>query len=261
MAYWEIEVIGPNVDLHSGLFGGAVANPINVLCKLLADVTDDKGHITIPKFYDSVATVSPEERELINKAPFDLDNYKAELDIKEVYGEEGYTTYERIGIRPSFDICGIIGGYTGEGAKTVLPSRAKAKISTRLVPNQDYKKITQLVIDYFNSVAPPYVKLDIRSLHGGPYYVCPITLPAYIAASKALEDVYGKHPIPVRSGGSIPIISEFESILGIKSILLGFGLKTDGIHSPNEHYPLTQFFNGIKTIPLFYKYFAEISKK
>lgn len=260
LAYWEIEVTGPNADLHSGLFGGAVANPINVLCKMIADTTDEHGKITIPDFYSKVEEVSQEERDLINKAPFNIDDYKKDLDVKELHGEKGYTTYERVGIRPSFDVCGIHGGYTGEGAKTVLPSKAVAKISTRLVPGQDHEEVATLVIEYFKKIAPDYVKVDIKSLHGGPSYVCPINLTAYKAASKALYDIYGKEAIPVRSGGSIPIISSFESILGIKSILLGFGLKTDAIHSPNENFPLEQFFNGIRTIPLFFKHFAEMKK-
>lgn len=260
LAYWEVEVTGPNADLHSGLFGGAVANPANVLCKMITDVIDDKGHITIPGFYDDVLEVSVEERAKMAKAPFDLDTYKKSLGIKEIKGEEGFSTNERTGIRPTFDVCGIWAGYTGEGTKTVLPSVAHAKVSCRLVPNQKHEKIAELFKSYFESVAPDYVTVKVTYLHGGPSYVCPIDLPAYQAAEKAYEKVYGKQPVPVRSGGSIPIIATFEEVLGIKSVLMGFGLGSDAIHSPNENYPLEQFFNGITTIPLFYKYFAEMAK-
>lgn len=260
LAYWEVEVTGPNVDLHSGIFGGAVANPINVLAKMIAQTMDDNGRILIPGFYDDVMEVSAEERAKLAEAPFSLDEYKKSLDIEKEFGEEGFSTNERTGIRPTFDVCGIWGGYTGEGAKTVLPSKAYAKISTRLVPNQKHEKIAQLFVKYFESIAPNTVKVKVEYLHGGPSYVCPIDLPAYRAAEKAYTDVYGKMPIPVRSGGSIPIISTFEEILGIKSVLMGFGLQSDAIHSPNENYPLEQFFNGIKTIPLFYKYFAQDAK-
>lgn len=261
LAYWQVEVTGPNVDLHSGLFGGAVANPINVLSKMIAQTIDEDGRILIPGFYDDVVEVSEKERELMAKAPFSLQAYKQSLNIEEVSGEKGYTTNERTGIRPTFDVCGIWGGYTGEGAKTVLPSKAYAKISTRLVPNQDHKKIEKIFVDYFESIAPKSVKVKAEYLHGGPSYVCPIDLPAYKAAEKAYKDVYGKEPVPVRSGGSIPIIATFEEVLGIKSVLMGFGLGSDAIHSPNENFPLEQFFNGIRTIPLFYKYFAEEMKK
>jgi len=258
LAYWQVEVTGPNKDLHSGLFGGAVANPINVLAKMIARMTDENGHITIPGFYDDVVEVSAEERALLAKAPFDLDNYKKELGIADVFGETGYSTTERTGIRPTFDVCGIWGGYSGEGAKTVLPSKAFAKISCRLVPNQDHQKIEVLFKNHFESIAPKTVKVEVTYLHGGQAYGCPIDVPAYQAAEKAYFDVYGKPPVPVRSGGSIPIISTFEQVLGIKSILMGFGLDSDAIHSPNENYALEQFYNGIRTIPLFYKYFAEI---
>lgn len=261
LAYWQVEVTGPNVDLHSGLFGGAVANPINVLSKMIAQTMDEDGKILIPGFYDDVLEVSEKEREMMAKAPFNLEYYKKALNIEEVAGENGYTTNERTGIRPTFDVCGIWGGYTGEGAKTVLPSKAYAKISTRLVPNQKHKKIEKLFVDYFESIAPKSVKVKVEYLHGGPSYVCPIDLPAYKAAEKAYKEIYGKEPIPVRSGGSIPIIATFEEILGIKSVLMGFGLGSDAIHSPNENFPLEQFFNGIRTIPLFYKYFAEEMKK
>lgn len=261
LAYWQVEVTGPNVDLHSGLFGGAVANPINVLAKMIAQTMDDDGRILIPGFYDDVVEVSEKERKKMAKAPFSLKDYKKSLEVKEVFGEKGYTTNERTGIRPTFDVCGIWGGYTGEGAKTVLPSKAYAKISTRLVPNQDHNKIAKMFVDYFESIAPKSVKVKVEYLHGGPSYVCPIDLPAYKAAEKAFKDVYGKDPVPVRSGGSIPIIATFEEVLGIKSVLMGFGLGSDAIHSPNENFPLEQFYNGIRTIPLFYKYFAEEMKK
>jgi acetylornithine deacetylase/succinyl-diaminopimelate desuccinylase-like protein len=260
LAYWQVEVTGPNRDLHSGLFGGAVANPINVLSKMIASMVDDKGRITIPGFYDDVLDVSKEERDLLGKAPFDVEEYKNAIDVKELAGEEGYTTMERTGIRPTFDVCGIWGGYTGEGAKTVLPSKAYAKISARLVPNQDHEKISVLFKEHFESIAPSSVKVTVKPLHGGQGYVCPIDLPAYKAAEMAYEKVYGKRPVPVRSGGSIPIISTFEAVLGTKSVLMGFGLESDAIHSPNENFPLEQFFNGIETIPYFYQYFAEINK-
>ncbi|HSH50793.1 MAG TPA: dipeptidase [Bacteroidales bacterium] len=260
LAYWEVEVTGPNRDLHSGLFGGAVANPINVLAKMISDMVDENGHITIPGFYDDVLEVSDEERKKMAEAPFDKEAYKKAIDVKELYGEKGFTTPERTGIRPSFDVCGIWGGYTGEGAKTVLPSKAYAKISTRLVPNQDNKKIAELFKNHFEKIAPGYVKVNVKYLHGGQAYVCPIDLPAYKAAEKAYHEVYNKMPVPVRSGGSIPIISEFEKILETKSVLMGFGLEDDAIHSPNENYPLEQFLNGINTIPYFYKYFAEMKK-
>jgi Acetylornithine deacetylase/Succinyl-diaminopimelate desuccinylase and related deacylases len=261
LAYWQVEVTGPNVDLHSGLFGGAVANPINVLSKMIAQTVDEDGRILIPGFYDDLVEVSAKERSKMAKAPFSLQDYKKSLDVKEVFGEKGFTTNERTGIRPTFDVCGIWGGYTGEGAKTVLPSKAYAKISTRLVPNQDHNKIAKLFVKYFESIAPKSVKVKVTYLHGGPSYVCPIDLPAYRAAEKAFKEAYGKDPIPVRSGGSIPIIATFEDILGIKSVLMGFGLGSDAIHSPNENFPLEQFYNGIRTIPLFYKYFAEEMKK
>ena len=261
LAYWQVEVTGPNRDLHSGLFGGAVANPINVLSKMIAGMTDERGRITIPGFYDDVMEVSKKEREMLAKAPFNLEEYKKAIDLKEVAGEEGYSTTERTGIRPTFDVCGIWGGYTGEGAKTVLPSKAYAKISTRLVPNQNYKVIEKLFKEYFESIAPKSVKVEVTPLHGGQGYVCPIDMPAYKAAEKAYETVYGKTPVPTRSGGSIPIISTFEEVLGIKSVLMGFGLESDAIHSPNENFPLKQFFNGIEAIPYFYKYYAELMKK
>ncbi len=260
LAYWQVEVTGPSHDLHSGLFGGAVANPINVLCSMIDKMTDETGKITIPGFYDDVMEVSAEERELLAKAPYNEEEYKKAIKVDELNGEAGYSTNERTGIRPSFDVCGIWGGYTGEGAKTVLPSKVFAKISSRLVPNQDHHKIAELFKNHFENIAPNSVKVKVTLLHGGQGYVCPIDIPAYKAAEKAYVEVFGKRPVPVRSGGSIPIISTFEEVLGIKSVLMGFGLESDAIHSPNENYPLEQFFNGIKTIPLFYKYFAEMSK-
>ncbi|WP_321368035.1 dipeptidase [uncultured Draconibacterium sp.] len=260
LAYWQVEVTGPNRDLHSGIFGGAVANPINVLCSMIDQMVDTDGKITIPGFYDTVQEVSAEERALLAKAPFNEEKYKKALGVEELKGEKGYTTSEHTGIRPSFDVCGIWGGYTGEGAKTVLPSKAFAKISSRLVPDQDHKKIAVLFKEHFESIAPKSVKVEVTPLHGGPAYVCPIDIPAYQAAEKAYTDTFGKRPVPVRSGGSIPIISTFEKVLGIKSVLMGFGLESDAIHSPNENYPLEQFYKGIKTIPLFYKYFAEMNK-
>lgn len=260
LAYWQVEVTGPNRDLHSGLFGGGVANPINVLSKMIASMTDENNRITMPGFYDDVLAATPGEREKLNKAPFNLDNYKKAIDVEDVSGETGYTTIERTGIRPSFDVCGIWGGYTGEGAKTVLPSKAYAKISSRLVPNQDHEKIARMFEDYFVSIAPKSVKVKVDSLHGGQAYVCPIDLPAYRAAEKAYTKIYGKVPVPTRSGGSIPIISTFEEKLGLKSILMGFGLESDAIHSPNENFPVENFYNGIETITWFYHYFAQDSK-
>jgi acetylornithine deacetylase/succinyl-diaminopimelate desuccinylase-like protein len=230
LSYWDVEVTGPNRDLHSGLFGGAVANPINVLSKMIADTTDENGHITIPGFYDDVIEVSDEERKMMAKAPHNDENYKKAIDVEELAGEKAYSTTERTGIRPSFDVCGIWGGYTGEGAKTVLPSTANAKISARLVPNQDNKKISVLFKEYFESIAPKSVKVKVNFLHGGQGYVCPIDLTAYKAAEKAYTDTYGIKPVPVRSGGSIPIISTFENVLGIKSVLMGFGLESNAIH-------------------------------
>lgn len=259
LSYLQVEVTGPNRDLHSGLYGGAVANPINVLADMIAKLKDDKQRITISGFYDDVLTVSEEERKEMAKAPFDLKAYQDALDIDTVSGEEGYSTPERTGIRPSLDVCGIWGGFTGEGAKTVLPSKAYAKISMRLVPNQDSKKVDQLFETYFKSLAPEGVKVKVASLHGGQGYVAPIDTAAYQAASKAVEQTLGKKPVPNRSGGSIPIVADFEEVLGVKSILLGFGLESDAIHSPNENYPLENFFKGIETIPWFYKYFTELN--
>ena len=260
LSYMEVEVTGPNKDLHSGLFGGAVANPVNILTKMIASLTDDDNHITIPGFYDDVLAIDDAERAEMAKAPFDLEAYKKALDIDVVWGEKGYSTNERTGIRPSLDVNGIWGGYTGEGAKTVIASKAYAKISMRLVPDQDNEKITKLFEEHFKSIAPACVKVKVTALHGGQGYVSPTDIIAYKAADQAYHTVYGKKPVPVRSGGSIPIISTFEDKLGIKSILMGFGLESDAIHSPNENYPVNQFFNGIETISYFYKYFTELMK-
>lgn len=258
LSYWQVEVTGPNRDLHSGLFGGAVANPINTLAQMIASITDENNHITIPGFYDDVLEATPAERELLNKAPFSTEAYKNALDVAELRGEKGYTTIEHTGIRPTFDVCGIWGGYSGEGAKTVLPSKAYAKISCRLVPNQEHHKIAVLFKEHFESIAPASVKVKVDYLHGGQAYVCPIDLPAYKAAEKAYYETFGKQPVPTRSGGSIPIISTFEQILDTKSILMGFGLESDAIHSPNENYPLANFYKGIETITWFYHHFAAI---
>ena len=253
----EVEVVGPNKDLHSGLFGGAVANPANVLTKLVASLVDERGRVTIPGFYDDVRDLTPAEREAFNEAPFNLENYKKSLDIDDVAGEAGYTTIERTGVRPSLDVNGIWGGYIKEGTKTVIPSRASAKISMRLVPNQDFEKIGELFEKHFRAIAPKSVKVNVKYLHGGAPYVSPTDMAAYKAAEQAIVDTFGKKPLPFYSGGSIPIISGFERILGIKSLLIGFGLAEDAIHSPNESYGLEQFDKGVNTIPLFYKYFAE----
>ena len=227
---------------------------------MISKLTDENNHITVPGFYDKVLTASQEERELMAQAPFDVEEYKKAIDINDIHGEKGYSTIERVGIRPSLDCCGIWGGYTGEGAKTVIPSTAHAKISFRLVPDQDFEVVTEQFAEYFKSLAPASVKVEVTPLHGGYAYVSPIDMPAYKAAEKAYITTYGKRPIPTRSGGSIPIIAGFEKILGIKSILMGFGLGSDAIHSPNENYPLEQFFKGIETIPYFYKEFAELMK-
>ncbi|MGD9556439.1 MAG: dipeptidase [Mangrovibacterium sp.] len=257
LAYWEVTVTGPDHDLHSGLYGGAVANPAIVLSKMIAGLIDDNGKITIPGFYDDVVEVSPEERELLAQAPFQEEDFKKSIGLKELSGETGYTVNEQTGIRPSFDVCGIWGGYTGEGSKTVLPSQVFAKLSARLVPNQDYIKISMLFKDYFEKAAPPTVRVEVKPHHGGQAYVCPIDLPAYRAAEKAFTEIYGRRPLPVHSGGSIPIVATFEEVLGIKSVLMGFGLKSDAIHSPNERFSLDRFYRGIATIVRFYQYFAE----
>jgi len=258
LSYVEVEVTGPNRDLHSGLYGGAVANPINVLTKMIASLHDDNNHITIPGFYDKVEELSRQERDEMAKAPFSLADYKAALDIESVYGEEGYTTNERNSIRPTLDVNGIWGGYTGEGAKTVIASKAYAKISMRLVPNQDWVEITELFKNHFESIAPKGVSIKVTPHHGGQGYVTPTNSIGYQAASKAYETTFGKKPIPQRSGGSIPIVALFEQELKSKTILMGFGLDSDAIHSPNEHFGLFNYFKGIETIPLFYKHFTEL---
>ena len=259
LSYVEVEVTGPNRDLHSGLYGGAVANPINVLTKMIASLHDENNHITIPGFYDAVEELSAEERAKMAEAPFNKEAYCEALDIEDVYGEAGYSTNERNSIRPTLDVNGIWGGYTGEGAKTVIASKAYAKISMRLVPNQDWKKITELFKNHFESIAPKGVKVLVKPHHGGQAYVTPIDSLGYIAASKAYESTFGKTPIPQRSGGSIPIVSLFEKELKSKTILMGFGLDSDAIHSPNEHFGIWNYLKGIETIPQFYHEFTKIS--
>lgn len=253
LAYWEVEVTGPNRDLHSGHFGGAVANPINVLCELMAQMTDENGRITIPHFYDDVEDVPQSEREMIAQIPFDEEAYKKAIGVRMLRGEKGYSTLERNSCRPSFDICGIWGGYTGEGAKTVLPSKAYAKVSTRLVANQKHERISELFVRYINDIAPDYVDVKVTPMHGGEGYVCPITMPAYKAAEKGFEKAFGKKPLAVRRGGSIPIISDFERILGVKTVLMGFGLESDAIHSPNENFRLDIFRKGIEAVVEFHR--------
>ncbi len=260
LSYVEVEVTGPNRDLHSGLYGGCVANPINVLTKMIASLHDENNHITIPGFYADVVELSLEERAEMAKAPYNEDNYKKALDIDAVYGEKGYTTPERGSIRPTLDVNGIWGGYTGEGAKTVIASKAYAKISMRLVPNQEPDKITELFTKHFESIAPAGVKVVVNPHHGGEPVVTPIDSIAYKSAAKAYEKTFGKTPIPVRSGGSIPIIALFEKELGLKTVMMGFGLDSDAIHSPNEHYGLFNFYKGIETIPYFFHYFNEAMK-
>lgn len=252
LAYWEIEVTGPNRDLHSGHFGGAVANPINTLCEMMAQVVGEDGRIRIPHFYDDVEDVPQQERDMIAQIPFDEEKYKSAIGVKELKGEKGYSTLERNSCRPSFDICGIWGGYTGEGAKTVLPSKAFAKVSCRLVANQDHEVISRLFVDYINSIAPDYVSVKVTPMHGGQGYVCPISLPAYKAAEKGFAKAFGKQPLAVRRGGSIPIISDFERILGVKTVLMGFGLESDAIHSPNENFSLDIFRRGIEAVVEFH---------
>tara|TARA_B100001146_G_scaffold217149_1_gene221413 strand:+ start:4941 stop:6326 length:1386 start_codon:yes stop_codon:yes gene_type:complete len=258
LSYVEVEVTGPNRDLHSGLYGGAVANPLNILAKMIASLHDENNHITIPDFYDKVEELSSEERAKMAEAPFNKEAYKKALDIDDIYGEKGYTTNERNSIRPTLDVNGIWGGYTGEGAKTVIASKAYAKISMRLVPHQDWKEITQLFKSHFESIAPEGVRVEIKPHHGGQGYVTPIDTVAYQAASKAYEKTFGKTPIPQRSGGSIPIVSLFEKELKSKTILMGFGLDSDAIHSPNEHFGVWNYLKGIETIPQFYHYFASM---
>ena len=258
ICYMEVEVEGPNRDLHSGTFGGGVVNPINVLCKMIADMQDENKHITIEGFYDKVIEVSAEEREAMNEAPFDLEEYKKDLGVKAVDGEKGYTTLERTSIRPTLDVNGIWGGYTGEGSKTVLPSKAYAKISMRLVPNQDPQRIEKLFEDHFKRHAPDSVQVKVTAHHGGHPVITPLESIEYKAAAKAMEHTFGKQPIPQRAGGSIPIVALFKNVLKANSILLGFGLDSDDIHSPNEKYGLFNFYKGIETIPYFYKYYMEL---
>ncbi|MFA7273623.1 MAG: dipeptidase [Crocinitomicaceae bacterium] len=259
LSYVEVEVTGPNRDLHSGLYGGCVANPINVLSDMIASLHDENQHITIPNFYDDVVELSAEERAEMAKAPFSIEAYKKALDLGDVYGETGYSTPERGSIRPTLDVNGIWGGYIGEGAKTVIASKAYAKISMRLVPNQDPTRITELFTKHFEGIAPKSVKVKVTPHHGGEPAVTPIDSIGYAAASKAYEASFGKKPIPVRSGGSIPIVAMFEKELGLKTVLMGFGLDSDAIHSPNEHFGLFNYYKGIETIPYFYKYFTELS--
>ena len=260
LSYVEVEVTGPNIDLHSGVYGGAVANPINVLCDMISGMKDENNHITIPGFYEDVLEVSPEDRAAMAKTPFSLDEYKSHLEINDVMGEEGFSTLERTGIRPTLDVNGIWGGYTGEGAKTVLPSKAYAKISMRLVPNQSSETITKLFTDYFNSVAPKSVKVKVTPHHGGEPVLTPTDSVPYKAAAAAMKDTFGKDPIPTRGGGSIPIVALFEKELETKTVLMGFGLDSDAIHSPNEHYGVFNYFRGIETIPRFFHHFAEMNK-
>lgn len=260
LSYLEVEVTGPNRDLHSGVYGGAVANPINVLSKMIASLHDENNHITIPTFYDDVIDLTAEERAAMAQTPFNLDAYKEDLDINDVYGETGYSTIERASIRPTLDVNGIWGGYIGEGAKTVLPSKAYAKISMRLVPNQQSDKITALFTKHFESIAPAGVQVKVRPHHGGEPYVTPTNSVEYLAAAKAMEEAFGKKPVPTRGGGSIPIVALFEKELQVKTVLMGFGLDSDAIHSPNEHYGLFNFYKGIETIPLFFKYYTEMAQ-
>jgi len=261
LSYIEVEVIGPNRDLHSGVYGGAVANPVTILAKMIASCHDNNNKITIPGFYDNVLESSEAERKLMAQAPFDEEAYKKDLGIDSTYGEKGYSTNERTGIRPTLEVNGIWGGYTGEGAKTVLPSKANAKISARLVPNQSSEKITEKLLAYFKSIAPEGVKVNVHEHHGGEPYLTPIDSIGYRAAAKAIEKTFGKAPVPVRGGGSIPICSLFEKELNLKIVFLGFGLDSDNLHSPNEKYDLVNFYKGIETIPYFHHYFAELSKQ
>ena len=258
LSYIEVEVTAANRDLHSGTYGGAVANPITILAKMIASCHDENNHISIPGFYDDVVVAGPEERALINKAPYDEKEYSDDLGVKQLWGEKGYTTYERTGIRPTIELNGIWGGYQGEGAKTVLPSKATAKISARLVPNQSSHKMTEMLLNYFKSIAPSSVTVKAFEHHGGEPYMTPIDSKGYKAAAKAVETTFGKQPIPVRGGGSIPICSILEKELGIKIIFMGFGLDNDNLHSPNEKYNIENYYKGIETIPYFHKYFAEM---
>lgn len=260
LSYLEVEVVGPNRDLHSGVYGGAVANPATILCQMIASLHDSNNHITIPGFYDDVESLSDAERKQLNDAPYNEEEYKKDLGVDELWGELGYTTIEHTGIRPTLEINGIWGGYIGEGAKTVLPSKASAKISMRLVPNQQSDKITKLFKDHFESIAPKNVKVKITPHHGGEPVVTPTSSIAFKAAERAIEEAFGKKPIPTRGGGSIPIVTLFEKELGIKTVLMGFGLDSDNLHSPNEKFDIANYYKGIETIPLFHKYFAEMSK-
>lgn len=260
LTYIEVEVTGPNRDLHSGVYGGAVANPITILAQMIASMHDENNHITIPGFYDDVLESSASERAEMAKAPYDEQEFMKDLGVTALWGEKGYTTNERTGIRPTLELNGIWGGYTGEGAKTVLPSKAFAKISCRLVPNQTSAKMTKLVIEHLEKIAPPYVTIKAAEHHGGDPYLTPVDSIEYRAASKAIEATFGKTPIPVRGGGSIPITSLFESVLGLKTVFLGFGLDSDNLHSPNEKYELANFYKGIETIPYFHQFFAEMKK-
>lgn len=257
LTYMEVEVTGPNKDLHSGHYGGAIRNPANALCSMIDKLIDDKGRVTIEGFYDDVVELTKKERDMLAKAPFDIEEYKRFLDIDDVAGEEGYTTMERTGIRPCLDVNGIWSGYTGEGAKTVIPSKAYAKISMRLVPNQDHNKIAKLFENYFLKLAPKGVKVKVKHHHGGQGFLCPISSKVYQSASKAIAEVYGIEPVPCRGGGSIPVLAELQQILGANPLLMGFGLERDVIHSPNESYLLSQFYKGIESIALFYKYYTE----
>mgnify|MGYP000420289459 FL=1 len=260
LSYMEVAVQGPNRDLHSGVYGGAVANPINILCQMIASMHDEYNHITIPGFYDGVLELSASDRAAMAQTPFDLDAYQKDLGIQSVHGEKGYSTIERASIRPTLDVNGIWGGYTGEGAKTVLPSMAYAKISMRLVPNQRSEEITRLFTEHFLSIAPKGVKVTVKAHHGGEAYLMPTDSIAYQAASDALAKTFGKEPVPTRGGGSIPIVALFEKELGVKSILMGFGLDSDAIHSPNEHYGLFNFYKGIETIPHFFSNYKKLSQ-
>ncbi len=260
LSYMEVEVVGPNRDLHSGVYGGAVANPANVLAKMIASLHDENGKVTVEGFYDKVIELTAEERDALEAAPFDEEEYKNDLDVNAVTGETGYTTRERAAIRPTLDVNGIWSGYIGEGSKTVLPSKANAKISMRLVPDQDWKEISELFEKHFKAIAPDTVKVKVSRHHGGQPYVTPTDSIGYMAAFKAMEEAFGKTPVPTRGGGSIPIVALFEEVLGLKSILFGFGLDSDALHSPNEHYGLFNFYKGIEAIPLFFKNFAELSK-
>lgn len=261
LSYVEVEVTGPNRDLHSGIYGGAVANPINILCEMIASLKDENNKITIPGFYDDVATLTDREKAELAKAPFNEVEYKKHLDISAVHGEKDFSTMERSSIRPTLDVNGIWGGYIGEGAKTVLPSKAFAKISMRLVPHQSSKKITELFKNHFESIAPAGVKVQVKPHHGGDPVVTPSNNPGYLAAEKAMHETFGKKSVPVRGGGSIPIVALFEKELGIKSVLMGFSLDTDAIHSPNEHYGIFNYIKGIETIPLFFYHYAQLFKK